>query len=319
MLTQLTISDGMAFFECNSIPGCKPDDDLLETSRYDTECTFASSLPTTKMLTGKALRPIAVWFRHWRPADLSECNRIFQCDVKFSMLVDRLIFDANCLEWSVLSSNANLLSFFEEQAEAILDQLNGDDRYTAKVTLAVVQRLKGELPTVNAIASDLAMSTRQLQRALKVEGTSFQKVLDQIRQDIAIQYLKDPTIPIHSIAFLLGFLEPSAFNRWTGKPPRSSAQGSPRTIERLESHHRFHNSLDDSMVLLNDVIQILALPQLGSLVDRLILFESLHSDGISRIFIDGNHPWNLSVLTLQTLTKESCGCLAIPLCTEQKI
>ncbi|MBI4780816.1 MAG: AraC family transcriptional regulator [Oscillatoriophycideae cyanobacterium NC_groundwater_1537_Pr4_S-0.65um_50_18] len=223
MLTQLTISDGMAFFECNSIPGCKPDDDLLETARYDTECTFASSLSTIKALTGKVLRPVAVWFRHQLPADLSEYNRIFQCDVKFSMPVNRLIFDANCLEWLVLSNNANLLSFFEERAEVILDQLSGDDLCTAKVTLAIVQRLKGELPTVNAIASDLAMSTRQLQRALKVEGTSFQKLLDQTRQDLALQYLKDPTISIHSIAFLLGFSEPSAFNRafkrWTGKTP----------------------------------------------------------------------------------------------------
>lgn len=247
MLTQFTISDGMAFFECNSIPGCKPDDNLLETSRHDTECTFASSLPTIKMLTGRALRPIAVWFRHQPPADLSEYNRIFQCDVKFSMPVDRLIFDANCLEWSVLSSNANLLSFFEEEAEATLNQLNGDDCYAAKVTQAIVQNLKGELPTVNAIASDLAMSTRQLQRVLKVEGTSFQKLLDQTRQDIALQYLKDPTIAIHSIAFLLGFSEPSAFNRafkrWTGKTPRSyrlngekRLQGNQRSPQPLGSY-----------------------------------------------------------------------------------
>ncbi|HEY9624973.1 MAG TPA: AraC family transcriptional regulator [Crinalium sp.] len=223
MFTRLTISERMAFFECNSIPGCEPDDDLLETARYDTECTFASALPTIKALTGKTLRPIAVWFRHQLPTDLSEYDRIFQSDVKFSMPVNRLIFDANCLKWSVLSSNVNLLSFFEERAEATLNQLNGDDRYIAKVTQAIVQKMKGELPTVTAIASGLAMSTRQLQRALKVEGTSFQKLLDQIRQDIALQYLKDPTIPIHSIAFLLGFSEPSAFNRafkrWTGKTP----------------------------------------------------------------------------------------------------
>lgn len=223
MLTHLTLFDGLAFFECNSIPGCKPDEALLETARYDTECTFASALPTIKSLTGKVLRPLEVWFRHQRPADLSEYERIFQCDVKFSMPVNRLIFDANCLNWSVLSSNANLLSFFEEQAEATLNQLNGDDLYTAKVSQAIVQKLKGELPTVNAIASDLTMSTRQLQRALKVEGTSFQKLLDQTRQNIALKYLKDPSTPIHSIAFLLGFSETSAFNRafkrWTGKTP----------------------------------------------------------------------------------------------------
>lgn len=40
----------------------------------------------------------------------------------------------------------------------------------------------------------------------------------------------------------------------------NTTQGSSGGIERLESHHRFGNALDISMVLLNHVIQILALP-----------------------------------------------------------
>jgi hypothetical protein len=49
----------------------------------------------------------------------------------------------------------------------------------------------------------------------------------------------------------------------------NSTQGSPRTIERLECHHRTGNLLDVPMVLLNDIVQVLALPQLVLLSDRL--------------------------------------------------
>jgi AraC-like DNA-binding protein len=58
-----------------------------------------------------------------------------------------------------------------------------------------------------------------------VAGTSFQKLFDRTRQELALQHLKNPTAPINDIAFLLGFSDPSAFNRafkrWTGKTPRS--------------------------------------------------------------------------------------------------
>lgn len=223
VLTHISVVDGMVFFECNSVPEVIPNNDLLEESRYDTENTFASSLTAIKALTGKSLRPSAVWFQHRPPVDLSEYERIFQTDLKFSMPVNRLIFDATCLNWPVLSSNASLLALFEQQAEAMLGELNGGDRYTQKVTQAIVQKLKGELPTIDVIASELAISTRQLQRELKAEGTSFQKLLDKTRQELALRYLKDPTVPIHDIAFLLGFSARSAFNRafkrWTGKTP----------------------------------------------------------------------------------------------------
>lgn len=225
ILVQLSVADGLAFFECSSVSEFAPDRDQLERDRYDTESTFAAALVAIEALTGKPLRLIGAWFRHQPPANLSEYDRIFQTHLKFSMPVNRLIFDAACLNWSILSSNAHLLPLFEQQAEAMLSALNQGDRYTQKVAQAIVQQLKGDLPTIQEIAAELAISTRHLQRELQAEGTSFQKLLDGVRQELALQYLKDPTVPIHAIAFLLGFSAPSAFNRafkrWTGTAPGS--------------------------------------------------------------------------------------------------
>jgi AraC-like DNA-binding protein len=218
-----SISEGMVFCDCTVVEDLE--NYLLKQPRYAIESTFVSLLTATKILTGKSLCLYGVWFQYLSPANTIEYDRIFQTKLQFSMPINRLIFDANCLKWSVLSRNSNLLPFFEQHAEAMLDEMNRTDRYTQQVVKAIIDRLKGELPSIDEIAYQLAISTRQLQRELKTEGTSFQQLLDTTRRELALRHLQNPTIPIYDIAFLLGFSEPSAFHRafkrWTGITPKN--------------------------------------------------------------------------------------------------
>lgn len=65
------------------------------------------------------------------------------------------------------------------------------------------------------------MSDRNLQRALRNDGTTYQKVLDEVRRELAISHLSNPRTSTGQVGFLHGFSEPSAFHRafrrWTGK------------------------------------------------------------------------------------------------------
>jgi len=76
---------------------------------------------------------------------------------------------------------------------------------------------------IETIAGGLALTTRNLQLKLKEEDTSFRKLRDEIRKEIAVSYLKDGNDSICEIALLLGFADQSAFQhafkRWTGKTP----------------------------------------------------------------------------------------------------
>ena len=67
------------------------------------------------------------------------------------------------------------------------------------------------------------MSVRTLSRALAAAGTSYRQVLDGLRRELALRHLARNTISISEIAFLLGFVELSsfdrAFKRWTGVTP----------------------------------------------------------------------------------------------------
>lgn len=217
-----SVSQGLVLCDCAIVDHLK--NYLLAEPRHAIESTFAALLTATKMLTGKQLYPQAVWFQHSRPECVVEHNRIFGIDVRFSQSTNRIIFDASCLNWSVLSANPNLLSVFEQQAVNML-ALTEADALTRSVAQAIAQQLKGEVPSVEAIARSLNMSVRNLQRELQAEGTSYQQILDETRQELALRYLKQPDTPIYDVAFLLGFSEPSAFHRafkrWTGKTPKA--------------------------------------------------------------------------------------------------
>jgi AraC-like DNA-binding protein len=73
------------------------------------------------------------------------------------------------------------------------------------------------------VAKTLALSVRTLSRRLADEGTSYAEVVDQLRRSLALQYLKEPGIPLSQIAWLLGYEGSTSFNhafrRWTGESP----------------------------------------------------------------------------------------------------
>lgn len=198
---------------------------LVEEPRQPIEVSFSSFLTATKTLTGKSLCPREVWFQYPRPDNISEHQRIFEAPVYFSQSKNKLVFDAACLERSVLTANTKLLSAFEQHAQEMLANLSKEKTYSNQVVREITHYLKGEVPSIEEIARSLTISVRNLQRELQTEGTSYQQLLDETRKELALRYLKKPDTSIHDVAFLLGFSEPSAFHRafkrWTGQTPRA--------------------------------------------------------------------------------------------------
>ncbi len=176
-------------------------------------------------MTAKRLTATEIWFRHAAPeaAQAKEYERVLGAPVKFGASDDRFILPLAHLGERVLSANPLLLRTFEQHADAVLHNLEQHGSKSQKVARVLAERLKGAVPPLSEIARELAMSDRNLQRALKSDGTSFQRLLDQVRRDLALRHLANPATSTGEVGFLLGFSEPSAFHRayrrWTGKAP----------------------------------------------------------------------------------------------------
>ena len=78
-------------------------------------------------------------------------------------------------------------------------------------------------PTLAAIAKLLEVSDRSLRRQLREQGISFRGLLDELRMQIALKYLRTTRLANEDIALALGFSDAAnfrrAFRRWTNKSP----------------------------------------------------------------------------------------------------
>ncbi len=99
-------------------------------------------------------------------------------------------------------------------------------RHSRELTRDVTEMLlaaPGNLPTMEEVAAKLNMCSRTLRRNLQAENTTFQIIVDQLRQDLSRHYLKRSQLNLDTIAALVGFTETTnfrrAFKRWEGMPP----------------------------------------------------------------------------------------------------
>ena len=78
---------------------------------------------------------------------------------------------------------------------------------------------------MTAVTTHLAVSSRTLQRQLRLEGTTFQAVLASTREDLARHYLSHGAMRAAEIAYLLGYDDTNSFYRafrsWTGTTPET--------------------------------------------------------------------------------------------------
>lgn len=209
--------------DCASIDVTFPDPDLAGCKCL-IDYKIAGTLSYAGILSGKTLLAREIHLTYEPPQIVTEYQHIFQCPVFFGRPANRIVFDRELLNRMVVEPNQDLLIFFESKARELLNAFQNRKTYTQKVMQRAIKGIKGEVPTIVSIARELAVSPRSLQLYLKREGTTYLELINEVRKNVAFDYLKDPTVPIDEIAYLLGFSETSAFHRafkkWTRLTPR---------------------------------------------------------------------------------------------------
>lgn len=231
MRAEVVRDRGMAYCRISYVDTV--DNYLVRTGAHAIDATWAGMARELGRLATKPLHASEVWFRHAAPSpeSVQEYRRVLNAPVKFGAAEDRFVVPLAHLDQPIRSANRALLHAFEQHADGVLARMSGADSRASQVTGVLARRLKGTVPTLGDVARELAMSERNLQRALRDEGTSFQKLVDELRRDLAISHLTNPESSAGQVGFLLGFSEPSAFHRafrrWTGQAPGAYRSGAP--------------------------------------------------------------------------------------------
>jgi AraC-like DNA-binding protein len=193
---------------------------LRRSPRQVIETVAAGIVLTLGRVAARPPVPIAVTFQHAAPASIAEHARLLGPVVRFDQLENAVVYSTSALAAGMLSADPALL---EGDAKRRLEQLKSHGTVSGRVQSIVGARLKGEVPSLAVIASELAMSERSVQRSLTEESTSYREIVDVVRKDLALSHLSRPGATAADVAFLLGFSEPSAFTRafrrWTGSSP----------------------------------------------------------------------------------------------------
>ena len=176
------------------------------------ECAFAWVLSVARHGTGTRLSPLRTEFVQPRP-HIKAIERHFGCPVVCGAPHNAIVFRAADAQRPFVTRNAELLAMLAPQFEEELKRENGDESFVDRVRLAIQQKLTGQRPTIEDIADALHISSRTIQRRLQKEGSSFQRLLEEARHQLARQYLNNSVLELNEAAYLLGYNDANSFVR----------------------------------------------------------------------------------------------------------
>ena len=112
-----------------------------------------------------------------------------------------------------------------------LDQIGKADQANIVDRTSAIVRTYLPIGDANlaAVASALSMTPRTMQRELAAWGTSYSRLLAEIRSALARDYLARSGTSVSEVAGLLGFADPTAFSRFV----REALGKSPRELKKM--------------------------------------------------------------------------------------
>lgn len=162
-----------------------------------------------------------------KPPFAHEYAAIFSAPAVFSAEHTRLVIPPEIMDAPIVQDRKSLKIFLRGAPLTFLTEPEFDRSLTAKVRRLMQGMIdRGEeIVEMDGLAAEFHFTPATLRRKLQQEQTSYRKIKDDVRRDIAVTLLEDDRMSLENIAFQLGFEDSSsffrAFKRWTGTQPRS--------------------------------------------------------------------------------------------------
>jgi AraC-like DNA-binding protein len=183
---------------------------------------LASALALARKCAGEQFSPQRVELMHPAPDCAARLEAYFKSAIEFEAPRYAMHFERGAMLKVLPTGNPELVLSAEQMLRDYLARMDRAD-VVAQARKLIAERLTSGEPLAGDVARALAASPRTLQRRLNRNGTSFAKLLDQTRRELAVEYLRDPENTVEETAFLVGFAETASFNRafrrWTGNSP----------------------------------------------------------------------------------------------------
>lgn len=191
--------------------------DALPVSPHTIDAAMAALVNMARLLEGEHWHPAQVLLSREPPQNPEAFTAFFKCPVTFRQSQNALVLDPD------LSSQAAVL--LRNNTDPLWQAtVSESGKPTAElVAMLIAAQLQDGVMSKAAVATQLNITPRTLQRRLYNEGETYQRVVDRVRHDKAKEGLANPLLLPIEVAFLCGFSDLTAFHhafkRWQGQTP----------------------------------------------------------------------------------------------------
>lgn len=218
---------------CAIVDDSDPEQQLFPFPDSAYDAMLAGIHAICRIMMGPSIKPLRITFKHARPADPACAARfeaVFGLPVSFGAQENSIAFSRNDCQQPAPAGNPELARINDQVVIDYLGQFDHEDIIT-RTRSTLIDRLPSGVPRQATVANDLGLSLRNFQRKLAQADTSYAALLAQVRDEMARQYLKSPQHQIITIAYLLGYSDPSnfarAFKSWSGQSPKEFRENQP--------------------------------------------------------------------------------------------
>lgn len=197
----------------------------LRAFRPTVDARLAAVLAACREITGAPIAPLTVQLPYRRPPEVKDYETFFTAPLEFGALTTAFLLRNEDLARPIAVADTTLTGYLDRLADQTLAKLGSERTVRAQVRRVLWSELAEAVPHLDGVAKVLGKSARTLQRQLREEQTTFAAVLAELRRELAPSLLRDGRLAVSEVAFLLGYEDPSAFQRafrrWFGQSPRA--------------------------------------------------------------------------------------------------
>jgi AraC-like DNA-binding protein len=169
-------------------------------------------------------RPIRATLPYSPPRHLNHYKHYIGCELRFGQPVCELYYPRSLLAEKPHMAHRLTSKLMWDTCDRILGEVKTSTGVVGEV-YQIIASTPGHSPTMEEVAKRLVTTVRTLHRKLQAEGASFTQILDDVRCNLAKEYLRSTRLSMDDISELVGFSEAAnfrhAFRRWTGSTPQS--------------------------------------------------------------------------------------------------
>lgn len=159
--------------------------------------------------TGKLIKPISVGSKYPYGDQIDAVMGI-----RPQQLADNCIqFQVTDLQRAIISANNSMWAFLQPGLDQQKLAIEHNQSLLATVQALLLKKIPSGSFSIDEIATSLNLSKRTLQRHLSTLSTTFNDEVQIARRTLVVPLMKDQSLNLIEISYLLGYSDPESFSR----------------------------------------------------------------------------------------------------------